>query len=613
MLYRIQLVTAVLLALCSSSVSAQPKHQAPAAPKPWVTQSNSNAQILIKATAQFIPEMYSQFGIPGYDDQVLDLQPDRERRLRSALANAKTELQQKLKLERDANVRQDLEILIDRAERNTVESETEERLLLPFIDAAQLVFSGVNALLQQQTAPERRSKVLQRLQRYVGLVAGTTPTATLARQRYEERTTNAALLRPSKLEVEQALRNGDTYIEGIRKAFETYKIAGGDAALAAMEKQLTEYNAWLRASVLPTARAETILPIELYTLKLKDVGIDLEPQQLLRQAQLEFMETRSAMQQIAPRVAKERGLTVTDYREVIKALKRETIPNDKLEQEYRSVLDQIDPIIRKERLVDLPNRPMVMRLATPAENAAQQAPHFRPPQMIGNTGQQGQFVLTQSAPGTTGGADTYDDFNYSAVRWTLSAHEARPGHELQFSAMVERGLPLARSLFAFNSVNIEGWGLYAEAELLPYEPLDAQLIALQFRLLRAARAMLDPMINLGLIDRDRAGQVLTREVVLSPAMAKQELDRYGFNMPGQAGSYYYGYSRLLQLRAEAELALGSKFDRLKFNNFVLDQGMLPPDLMAKAVHERLLPPKQSGGDAQKPKPKPPASVPRSTL
>jgi uncharacterized protein (DUF885 family) len=82
-------------------------------------------------------------------------------------------------------------------------------------------------------------------------------------------------------------------------------------------------------------------------------------------------------------------------------------------------------------------------------------------------------------------------------------------------------------------------------------------------------------------------------------------------MPGQAGSYYYGYSRLLQLRAEAELALGSKFDRLKFNNFVLDQGMLPPDLMAKAVRERLLPPKQSGSDAQKPKP--PASVPRSTL
>jgi uncharacterized protein (DUF885 family) len=161
--------------------------------------------------------------------------------------------------------------------------------------------------------------------------------------------------------------------------------------------------------------------------------------------------------------------------------------------------------------------------------------------------------------------------------------------ELQFTAMLERGVSLARSLFAFNSVNIEGWGLYAEAELLPYEPLDAQLIALQFRLLRAARAVLDPMLNLGLIDRERAGQVLTKDVVLSPAMAKQELDRYGFNMPGQAGSYFYGYVRILELRAEAELALGERFDRLAFNNFLIDQGVLPPELVAKAVREQFVP------------------------
>jgi len=48
----------------------------------------------------------------------------------------------------------------------------------------------------------------------------------------------------------------------------------------------------------------------------------------------------------------------------------------------------------------------------------------------------------------------------------------------------------------------------------------------------------------------------------------------------QAGAYFYGYSRLLELRAETELALGDRFDRLAFNNFVIDQGMLPPDLLA---------------------------------
>jgi uncharacterized protein (DUF885 family) len=42
---------------------------------------------------------------------------------------------------------------------------------------------------------------------------------------------------------------------------------------------------------------------------------------------------------------------------------------------------------------------------------------------------------------------------------------------------------------------VEGWALYAEAEMIPYEPAEGQLIALQFRMLRAARAMLDPMLN----------------------------------------------------------------------------------------------------------------------
>jgi uncharacterized protein (DUF885 family) len=155
--------------------------------------------------------------------------------------------------------------------------------------------------------------------------------------------------------------------------------------------------------------------------------------------------------------------------------------------------------------------------------------------------------------------------------------------------MVERGVSQARTLYAFNSVNVEGWALYAEAEMVPSEPLEGQLIALQLRMLRAARAMLDPMLNLGRITRPEAERVLLEDVVLSKAMTRQELDRYTFNSPGQAGSYFYGYSRIMQLRAETEVALGPKFDRMAFNNFLLDQGLLPPDLLAKAVREEFVP------------------------
>ncbi len=576
------------LAQATTAVPAAAK-KAPAAAPAWVQTSNRYAQILLEAQLRFQPESASFFGIPGYDDKVADLGPDNAARFRKATADAKAKLQEKLQLERDPNVRQDLEIMIQAADDNIETTRVNERLVLPFTDASQLVFQGLQGLLSDQTPADRRAKALDRLKAYVGMTAGTTPITTLARQRYEERAGNAELLRPTTLEVEQALSNADTYAKGIRKLFAKYKVSSSGPALAALDKQLAEYTAWVRKDVLPAARTDTMLPPELYALQLKQVGIDIPPALLIQRARFSFMETRAAMDRLAPLVAKEKNIAATDYRSVIRALKRDTIPNAQLETRYRVVIDAIDPIILRERIVDVPNRPMVMRLGTEAESAAQPAPHFLPAPLIGNTGQQGQFVLPLSNPALSDKVDAYDDFNFPSVAWTLSAHEGRPGHELQFTAMLERGVSIARSLFAFNSVNVEGWALYAEAEMIPYEPLDGQLIALQFRLLRAARAMLDPMLNLGMIDRARAEKVLIDDVGLSKAMARQELDRYTFNAPGQAGSYFYGYARILELRAETELALGDKFDRLAFNNFLLDQGMLPPDLLAKAVRERFVP------------------------
>lgn len=588
--FAIACALAAPLSVHAAPTAAQPSTNTTAArPAPaWVAASNAHARILLDAQLRFQPESATFFGVPGYDDKVADLGPDNGARFRKAIADARAALQEKLQLERDPNVRQDLEIMIGAADDTIEASAVGERLLLPWTDAPQLVFSGLRGLLSDQTPRERRKKALDRLNAYIGNSDGDSIFAQ-ARKRYEERSADAALLRPTRLEVEQALTNAETYAQGIRKLFAQYKVAGSDAALKTLDAQIAEYAAWVRADVLPTARTDTRLPAELYALQLKQVGIDIPPQLLIQRARLAFMETRAAMDRLAPLVAKEKGIEATDYRGVIRALKRDTIPNDRLEARYRSVIDAIDPIIRRERIVDVPNRPMVMRLGTEAESAAQPAPHFLPAPLVGNTGQKGQFVLPISNPAAGDAHEAYDDFNYPAVAWTLSAHEGRPGHELQFTAMVERGVSLARTLFAFNSVNVEGWALYAEAEMIPYEPLDGQLIALQFRLMRAARAMLDPMLNLGMIDRARAEKVLIEDVGLSKPMARQELDRYTFNAPGQAGSYFYGYTRILELRAETELALGDRFDRLAFNNFLLDQGLLPPDQLAKAVREQFVP------------------------
>lgn len=576
-------LSVVLLLALSSVVSAQETS--------WVERSNRHAEVMMAVRGAFQPEFTSFFGVSDYDEHVFDLGPRLGERYRDALREARAELQRRLADERDANVRQDLEIMIAAAEQEIEGSELGEKYELPWFPLMRALFIGHRALLQPQVDAARRSAALVRLRRYTGLAAGSESIFAQARARFEERMADENLLGPVRLEVEQALADQPALVAGIRQLYEEFGMAEAGEVLDVFEQQAAEYAAWQREVALARARDDFRRPAELYAFQLKSVGVDIDPRVLMQRAQVNFMETRAAMQALAPVVAEQKGLEVTDYRDVIRALKQEQLGTDEIEPYYREqVIPELERLIAEHGIVDLPGRPMIMRLASAAETAAQPAPHMQPPPLVNNTGQMGQFVLPLGNPGAAGEVDSsYDDFNYPAVAWTLTAHEGRPGHELQFTAMVERGVSLARTLFAFNSANVEGWALYAEAEMVPYEPLEGQLIALQFRLMRAARAMLDPMLNLGLISRAEAERVLREEVVLSAPMTRQELDRYTFRSPGQATSYFYGYSRILELRAETELALGERFDRLEFNNFVLDQGLLPLDLLAEIVRTGFVP------------------------
>ncbi|HET7221748.1 MAG TPA: DUF885 domain-containing protein [Rhodanobacteraceae bacterium] len=557
----------------------------------WVARSNAYAQVLLKTLAEFNPEFASRFGLPGYDDKVIDMKPDVEQRTLAALMQARATLQKDLAGEKDPNVRQDLEIMIKAADRQIDRINLDNKYLLDYNDVGQIIFQGEFALLQDQVPAGRRLHALARLKCYVGMTAGCTPVTKEAEVLYEATADNKKLLGPYKAEVEQNLANTQRYVDGIRKLYAKYKIDGAGPALDALQKQLNDYSAWVKSTVLPRARSEARLPEPVYADNLKNVGIDIPPQELIKQAEQSFMEIQSEMETLAPYVAKAEGFApTTDYRAVVKDLKKQQLDRDNIEPYYQTVIDKIEAIIREHHIVTLPRRKMIMRLASEAESAAQPAPHMDPPPLINNHGERGAFVLPLGNPPSGNGKnEAYDDFTCKACAWTLTAHEGRPGHELQFSAMVEHGVSLARSLFAFNSVNVEGWALYAEWMMVPHEPAGGQMIALQLRLLRAARAFLDPMLNLGLIDRQRAHDILVNDVGISEAFAREELDRFMFRSPGQATAYFYGYSRILQLRAHTEVALGDKFNLQQFNDFILSQGLLPPDQLAEAVDTRFIP------------------------
>jgi len=554
-------------------------------PPAWVAKSNQNAQLLIAIMARYAPEDAAAEGVPGLDQQISTLSPEEQLRFRKDFAVARLELERRLAQEKDPLVRQDLEILIAEADRNIRSSEATERNLLPYADVAGTIFYGVKSLLDDQVTADRRPASVVRLRKYTGLDPGFEPLTVQAEERFREKLKTPGLLGPSKLEVDKNLENTQAFITGIGLLLEKYKMAGYQDAFTKLKQQLASYDAFVRAEVLPKARSDFRLPPELYTISLANFGIDYTPDELTRLAHQTFAELQSEMQPIAAKIAKERNLPSSDYRDVIAALKKDQIPGDQILPHYQKRLAEIEGIIRREHLVTLPDRPAIIRLASAAETAQIPAPHMEPPPLINNHGERGQFVLPLETMGKGGATLKYDDFSFAAASWTLTAHEARPGHELQFDAMVERGVSLPRALFAFNSTNVEGWGLYSEWFMLPYMPDDAQLVSLDYRLLRAARAFLDPELQQGKITPEQAMEVLEKDVVCSPALATEEVERYTFRSPGQAPSYFDGYTRLLALRKDAEQALGPKFNVQRFHDFILSQGLLPPNLLRKAVME----------------------------
>lgn len=562
-----------------------------AAEPAWVTKSNTNAKLLLDVVAKYSPEGAGSLGVDGLDDQITDFSRDQFEPSNKDTRAVIMELEKRLKAETDPKIKQDLEILINTA-RDQIRTNTLQRKhLMPFTDVTQMVFGVMRQTLDPRIPKERQKSLIVRMEKYAGLAKGYRPVTVLANERLQERLkANKNLLGPFKGEVEQAINNAPIMIKGMRDMLAKSDLKGWEPSFAALEKQLTAYNAQVKAEILPRARADHRLPPEIYADNLRQFGVDITPQELIAKALTSFAEIRNQMSITAALLAKEHKLPNADYRAVMKELKKQQIPADKVMAVYAERLAQIEAAAREQKIVTLPTRKAVMRMGTPAENAQQPAPHMSPPRLIGNTGEYGEFVLTTGMPPDASGKTlVFDDFTHQAGAWTLTAHEARPGHEMQFAKMIETGVSTARAVFAFNSVNVEGWALYAEAEMQPYEPLDGQLFALQARMQRAARAFLDPMVNLGEITPEGVKSFLMDEVGLSEGMATQEMQRYTFRAPGQATSYFYGYQRLMETRQAAEVALRKKFDRQAFNDFVLAQGLVPPALLRKAVMQEFVP------------------------
>jgi uncharacterized protein (DUF885 family) len=163
---------------------------------------------------------------------------------------------------------------------------------------------------------------------------------------------------------------------------------------------------------------------------------------------------------------------------------------------------------------------------------------------------------------------------------SLAVHEAVPGHHFQLALQQEQAdLPRwrQRRIFGGGSAHAEGWALYAERLAIDNGWYDGDphslLGALDAQLFRARRLVVDTGLH---------AKRWTREQAIAYGIGAQEVERYVAN-PGQACAYMVGMLHILDLRAQAQMALGESFAIKDFHDVVLKTGSVPLAVLSAEV------------------------------
>ena len=105
---------------------------------------------------------------------------------------------------------------------------------------------------------------------------------------------------------------------------------------------------------------------------------------------------------------------------------------------------------------------------------------------------------------------------------------------------------------------------------------------LGYQIWRAARLVIDTGMHSQGWTRDRALAYLRDYTALPEHEIETEVDRY-IAWPGQALSYYLGDMQIIKARAQAESALGTRFNLRAFHDAILELGSVPLPILQQRI------------------------------
>ncbi len=571
MIWKTGLVTALIVLASCSHQKAPTQNFA----KDWIRQSDEIANQYSRERGIISPEMASMLGFPEFDAEVTGLDATYEDRVVAFEKKWLVKLEVESQKNHPRETLEDISILKEKVQQTIEGVELNKKLaVMNFDSGSKEIFSILQMMVNPQSPKERQAKAVDRFKKYVNGTGAYKPFLIASVEHSKDLTREFAgksPVYPYKKEIEIYLAESPTYVVGVEELLKATGRTDWQADFDKFKKQVADYDSFVKSEILPKARAKAQLPRDLYAFNLKATGFDVSPEELIEIGEAGYKELYPRYEALAKNLAKKYHLKSSKPKDVVAYFKKKQITKrDEVEKLYRDADARLKEIIIKNRIASLPSQPLVIRLGGDAESKAAPVPHLNPPPFVNNKGERPEFIVP-----TAKDKMPYDDFTHKYAAIMLTAHEGRPGHDLQFSRMLEGGMSIIRATYAMNSVNVEGWALYAEDMVYPYVKDEEKLFALQMRLWRMARAFLDPQIQLGLIKDQRVFDVFTKELGVSKEMAELELRRYSMMSPGQAPSYYYGYLIVKKTRDWAEARAGQNFDLKCFNDQILSYGMLP--------------------------------------
>ena len=172
---------------------------------------------------------------------------------------------------------------------------------------------------------------------------------------------------------------------------------------------------------------------------------------------------------------------------------------------------------------------------------------------------------------------------------TLSIHEATPGHHYQHAYPMMYKIPLYKNYIGDNTCYAEGWALYAET-LYDYRLSDISYYGyLIFRILRAARLVVDTAINHYGWSYDKAFKYMRENVPITNEEIEREIERY-IALPTQALSYYIGrqiFKNGFKDFEKKNKKINNKYSKedlyKKYHHLVLKDGNIPMEILENRI------------------------------